>query len=662
MYLSDFLKSANSFGLGNTPIGSYETSSNVMLTAGSSFFKPVGSSVARASYPLLSAAYLTPVITYSATSETVPANANTTVASSQYDCAYGNGVFVAVGSTSGGAAVVQTSSDGITWHDVPVSFAHPYFNIIFANGQFIITPGGSYTDFRTSVDGITWSAPQVINSGFNIQQMAYGAGLYVAMTSAATTTYYTSPDLVTWTAGVLPSALAKARLKFYGTKFLILFSPSSTFNSILYSSDGLTWYSATLPATTYWGNIQYNGSLYWVDDSNYNHVATSPDGVTWTAGVMAANGSISYVGIPGYFCALFNNSAGVYTFYYSPTGASGSWANIAVSGPTIGNLFYGNGVLTSGPSTAAAGIFQFYIPSLTSLTLTSGPTTSSFLSGTYGNGLFCLFDWGNSAAATSPDGVTWTARTLPIGAGWQSSAYGAGLYVVISNHIYLTSPDGVTWTQRALPSAGDWRSIIYANGQFVIVQYGSSEALTSPDGITWTVRTLPSVQNWISVTYGNGVYVAVAKNSNVVATSPDGITWTSHTMPSSTDWVSVAFGSDVNALPAGLFVAVAATGRVMATSTDGSTWTQTTVAYNTTTVVYSNGMFMVLDGAGNVYLSFDGVTWTTEALTQIETVLTPGAGMTVATERGSTTSNNVWIVNPDYVYLSGTSGQYVRVA
>ena len=98
-----------------------------------------------------------------------------------------------------------------------------------------------------------------------------------------------------------------------------------------------------------------------------------------------------------------------------------------------------------------------------------------------------------------------TARTLPTSASWQAVAYGNNTFVAVSNGTAAaTSPDGITWTTRTLPSSNDWRSVTFGNGVFVAVAYISTAALTSPDGITWTARTLPSADRWTSVTYGNG--------------------------------------------------------------------------------------------------------------------------------------------------------------
>jgi len=116
---------------------------------------------------------------------------------------------------------------------------------------------------------------------------------------------------------------------------------------------------------------------------------------------------------------------------------------------------------------------------------------------------FVAVAYGSTIAATSPDGITWTQRTLPVSASWRSVTYGNNTFVAVasSSSIAATSPDGITWTQRTLPVSAQWRSVIYGNNTFVAVAYYSTIAATSPDGITWTQRTLPVSAQWRSVTY-----------------------------------------------------------------------------------------------------------------------------------------------------------------
>jgi len=152
----------------------------------------------------------------------------------------------------------------------------------------------------------------------------------------------------------------------------------------------------------------------------------------------------------------------------------------------------------------------------------------------------------SALAATSTDGITWTARTLPSSAGWYSVTHGNGTFVATtsSSAAAASSTDGITWTARTMPSSTCWRSVTYGDGTFVVVS-DSEAAASSTDGITWTARTLPSSATWLSVTYGDGTFFAVALSSAAAASSTDGITWTARTLPSSAGWHSVTYAEDI---------------------------------------------------------------------------------------------------------------------
>ena len=122
---------------------------------------------------------------------------------------------------------------------------------------------------------------------------------------------------------------------------------------------------------------------------------------------------------------------------------------------------------------------------------------------------------------TSPDGITWTYRTVAQANAWTSVTYGKGLFVAVCGHTAsgnnraMTSPDGITWTNRTTPSeATSLNSVTYGNGLFVAISSaGTARALASADGITWTASTAPAANTWKSVTSGNGIFVAVSSTS-----------------------------------------------------------------------------------------------------------------------------------------------------
>ena len=90
-------------------------------------------------------------------------------------------------------------------------------------------------------------------------------------------------------------------------------------------------------------------------------------------------------------------------------------------------------------------------------------------------------------------------------------AYGAGLFVAVGyNGKTATSPDGITWTARTNDfGTSIILGVTYGAGLFVAVGYDGKTA-TSPDGITWTARTNDFGTTTIySVAYGAGLFVAV---------------------------------------------------------------------------------------------------------------------------------------------------------
>ena len=125
------------------------------------------------------------------------------------------------------------------------------------------------------------------------------------------------------------------------------------------------------------------------------------------------------------------------------------------------------------------------------------------------------------------------SRTLPATGIWRCVTYGGSQFVMMGSSVCATSPDGITWTSRTV-AAVTFTCVIYAGGQYVA---GTSAGViyTSPDAITWTSRGTVTSQYVESIAYGNGIYVVTLDGTEVVGagqvvTSPDAITWTSRTV------------------------------------------------------------------------------------------------------------------------------------
>lgn len=239
------------------------------------------------------------------------------------------------------------------------------------------------------------------------------------------------------------------------------------------------------------------------------------------------------------------------------------------------------------------------------------PDANTWTSVAYGAGKFvALSNDGARRLMTSPDGVTWTARTLPttLQSAWTAVAYGNGLFVAIASatpggtYPFMTSPDGVTWTPQMSPMPNYWRAIGFGGGRFVAV--GGEKVATSADGVNWTTTTVVGV-NLFGIAYGNGRFVGVSAGGNQrIAYSTDGTNWTKRTAPKQKSWNTVAFGN-------GTFVALAYDNDANEAmiSPDGVNWAMTSVgASYWRSIAFGSDKFVAL-GQLAAMESADGTTW-----------------------------------------------------
>lgn len=157
---------------------------------------------------------------------------------------------------------------------------------------------------------------------------------------------------------------------------------------------------------------------------------------------------------------------------------------------------------------------------------------------------------------TSPDGSTWTDRTVPNANARKEFATNGTILLAFSSATtdkYITSADGISWTERSFPVSatgyrGCWSS---GQGKFYAIQQASSPTLySSTDGISWnTVGNDGGIgSTCILRSYGR---VLLALTGTVMLVSVDGgVTWkrvayttaSSGWHPSSTDSVLYADG------------------------------------------------------------------------------------------------------------------------
>lgn len=182
---------------------------------------------------------------------------------------------------------IVTSPDGVSW-TARASGITRALRRVASNGTLLVAVGDGGS-LSTSPDGMTWTPQTGAAVGTDdLLGVAWGGGAFVAVGSNATAgKAYSSPDGLDWTAAMLPTSPSPKLycVEYLGGQFVV-----GAERAMLYSTNGTTWLTATIPATgnppsftqgTY-VSVAYNGSAYIaVPDGSKQHMR-SADGRTWT--------------------------------------------------------------------------------------------------------------------------------------------------------------------------------------------------------------------------------------------------------------------------------------------------------------------------------------------------------------------------------------------
>jgi hypothetical protein len=208
--------------------------------------------------------------------------------------------------------------------------------------------------------------------------------------------------------------------------------------------------------------------------------------------------------------------------------------------------------------------------------------------------------------ATSPDGITWTARTFPaylteVRAMASSSTW---TIMVGDTATGVATKDGINWVPITMPYGGYWIGADYDGTTFCCVSDSGKSAISS-NGISWFGAIIPGGYSWSAVAgNGSGKFVAVCTLQPWCAVTNDGINWTLYAMTSQ-QWRSIVWTGS-------LFCAVAIAGpsNCVATSTDGITWAYTAAPNTTCDRMIIAGDVLYLQAGGNAsFTSSDGISW-----------------------------------------------------
>lgn len=295
---------------------------------------------------------------------------------------------------------------------------------------------------------------------------------------------------------------------------------SSTTPSGYLKCDGSVYTKSSYTAlSTILGSLPANVAQY-VNSTSINGVGGA---IVLNGNVLLSRGdSNAYVSTNnGASFTTVSYTSSTYPTFGGGTSNYGVWTGtnyiLPASGSTVGGIVY-NSSLTSVTWTNVTTNVAYYVCGIvnTGSRLIAIETGATFKS-----------------SYSTTGGTSWTAggtHTVNDVRGFQ---YAAGLAVIVggtaaSAAVITTSPDGATWTARTIPagvSAGVTRidSLSYQNSLFIAIT-NQKDVISSADGITWTYKsTFPGVN--ISTTAAVIYLSATGYYYTVNYSSTDLITW-----------------------------------------------------------------------------------------------------------------------------------------
>lgn len=238
---------------------------------------------------------------------------------------------------------------------------------------------------------------------------------------------------------------------------------SAAYSIFVYSTDGITWISTTVPVAAWYSKGVYLNGSYVVAAYGYSYAVSSTNGISWTRRTMPVTANWNtIVGV--------KNNINVPSGFYAVAGGGTSYAASSTDGTTW--------------------------------TLRNLPVNGSWKPLIYDGTRLIAINAAGSQVASSTNGITWTSLgNMPLtpvaGDLWNFITYDGSKYLCIygaaTTSSYIAySTNAVTWTLNNMPSSAPWNYLVYGNGYYLAttsISGGTSTYATSTDGITWNMKT-----------------------------------------------------------------------------------------------------------------------------------------------------------------------------
>lgn len=354
--------------------------------------------------------------------------------------AFGNGIWVTakIGSTA-----AATSTDGLVW--LPRTNSRTFNGyqtlgtpLVFGGGVFVLVDiGYGSAQCSTTVDGITWNNRAIRAPTTSVNNLCYGAGLFVLGVNDSAYAVYTSPDGQTWTPQAIAGVLSTTVNPLYlNGQFFIGFS-----GNCFTSANGTAWTLQSVFSSPCVYTF-YTGSIY-IGMAPNMQFYRSTNGMQYLSTVSFAPYTINQMSFGG-------------GWWLMAATQSGGQLHVSLDG--------GNWFATTAPMDGAT---QYGV---------------AFFAG-----LFCLV--GQSTYATSPDLYSWTPRTVPTYKGSNLLVANGRMYSFANGATFSYTIDGLTWNNTGvLPGNYPIRQLAYSAGAYVACD-SINNILTSSDGLTFVLQS-----------------------------------------------------------------------------------------------------------------------------------------------------------------------------
>jgi photosystem II stability/assembly factor-like uncharacterized protein len=205
------------------------------------------------------------------------------VAETLYDVTFAQDRFVAVGAS--GAIVV--SVDGRQWQPQHVNLAPDLLQAAYGNGRWLAAGRGV---LMTSTDAQTWTE---IASPGDFIGVAFGQGVFVAISDSSPGAAFASPDGLVWEPLTLYSQGLLHAVGFAGDRFLML----ARVGQVMSSADGYQWQAQLLDQPLF-GYFTKRSPLihargHWLTVGDGGSILTSSDSMNWTRRVSRAGNDLA---------------------------------------------------------------------------------------------------------------------------------------------------------------------------------------------------------------------------------------------------------------------------------------------------------------------------------------------------------------------------------